>query len=163
MPRKWKKNDSLKARLDLLPPSALELVGHLLRHGAGKYSVDGWKDCKDPTRYVAAQLRHTLKHMRGEFLDQDSGLPHLASAAVNSLFALDLYLNGVQDRFTVGNYFGIVERGRKRSKSGVIKKRFRTFPRAWKYMEDNELDMDKYVVKSLPYSNKVGQKTRLSA
>lgn len=156
--RRFVKHDGFKSSLDLLPPFALELVGYCLRYGALKYAPGNWAKCKNPSRYIAAMLRHTLKHMQGEFTDLESGLPHLACAITSGLFALDLYARGVHDK-TMGNYFAVVKRTSKRS--GQILKRFNGFEPAWGYLTDHELDPDKHLVKSVPPSEKVGMRTRL--
>jgi hypothetical protein len=151
--KQFTKNDAGKPRLDLLPSGALEFVGLVLGHGAVIYAPGNWKRCKDPSRYVAASLRHALKHMDGRFVDPDSGLPHLAHMVCSGLFALDLYLKGAQDHLTVGNYFALIQKKRKR---GVVVKRFRSFERAWAYLEEHKLDHDKYLVQSVPVNAKIG-------
>lgn len=154
---KFTKYDEIKSRLDLLPPRAIEIIGFVLRSGALKYAPDNWRECKDPSRFVRPLLGHTLSHMRGEFTDPESGLPSLAHAICSGLFALDLYLNGAQDRFTMGNYFTII---RKSGKRGVVTKRFRSYTAAWDYLEKNKLDPDKFTIKTLPSNIKVGSRTK---
>ncbi len=90
--RKFTKYDQGKSRLDLLPPLAIELVGHVLAHGAIKYAPGNWRLCKDPNRYIAAMLRHTFAELRGEDLDPESEIFHLAHAACCALFALEIKL-----------------------------------------------------------------------
>ena len=92
MKKKFRKNDQGKSRLDLLPPLAIELVGHVLAHGARKYSPGNWRLCKDPDRYIAAMLRHAMAELRGEDLDSESEMYHLAHAACCALFALEIKL-----------------------------------------------------------------------
>jgi hypothetical protein len=41
-------------------------------------------------RYLDAALRHMFAHAKGETHAEDSGLPHLAHAACNILFLLEL-------------------------------------------------------------------------
>jgi hypothetical protein len=90
--RKFTKHDSDKSRLDLLPAEAIELVGFVLAHGARKYAPGNWKLCKDPNRYTGAMLRHAMRELAGEDLDPESGVYHLAHAACNALFALEIKL-----------------------------------------------------------------------
>lgn len=156
---KFTKHDSGKSRLDLLPSRAIFYVGHQLGHGARKYAPGNWKKCKDPERYVAAMLRHGVKHSGGEFIDPDNGLPHLAAVATNALFALELILNQCQDRAPMGNFFALIER--KSKKRGVVRKRFKEYTPAFNYMEANDLDQDKYVIKTVPASIKVGATTKV--
>lgn len=85
------KLDGGKARLDLLPPRAVEVVGQVLAHGAAKYAPDNWRHVDGwRWRYTAAALRHLVAFMRGERLDPESGLPHLGHAACCVLFLLEL-------------------------------------------------------------------------
>jgi hypothetical protein len=53
------------------------------------------------TRLVGAVLRHTFAWMRGESIDPESGLSHLAHAACGLLFLLAYELNnvGTDDRY----------------------------------------------------------------
>jgi hypothetical protein len=90
--KRFKKSDLGKSRLDLVPPRALELVGLVLAYGAKKYEPGNWARIPraERWRYVAAPLRHVTAYMRGERLDPESGLPHLAHAACSLLFLLDL-------------------------------------------------------------------------
>ena len=85
------KHDQGKARLDLLPPRSIEAVGHVLTHGATKYAPDNWRHVEGwRWRYAAAALRHVFAWLRGERLDEESGLPHLAHATCCLLFLLEL-------------------------------------------------------------------------
>lgn len=155
---KFIKHDEFKSRLDLLPPDAIEFIGYVLRHGALTYAPGNWRKCKDPGRYVAATLRHIMKHMKGDFLDKDSHLPHLAHAVCSALFALDLILRGEQNTYDMGNYFAIVKR---RSKTrGVVVKRFTSYSKAWEHMESHELDQAKHVIKTVTVQEKIGSSVR---
>lgn len=86
-----RKFDSEKTRLDLLPFRALEKVGEVLTYGAKKYEPDNWRHVEGwRWRYLGAVLRHIFAWQRGERLDPESGLPHLAHAACCVLFLLEL-------------------------------------------------------------------------
>lgn len=85
------KLDDGKSRVDLLPPNALLKVGQVLAYGAQKYAPENWRRVEGwRWRYTAAALRHLFAWMRGEQMDQESNLPHLAHAACCVLFLLDL-------------------------------------------------------------------------
>ncbi len=155
----FKKYDSRKPRVDLIPPRALAFCGHILGAGAIKYSEDGWKECKNPSRYVAAALRHTLMHLDHEFTDPETGIPHLAAVAVDALIALDLYLRGVQDRTVVGNYFAIVKRIS--PTRGKIQRRFKSFTKAWEHVENEGLDFRRFTIKTVSMGEKIGKTTNL--
>lgn len=85
------KGDAHKPRFELLPPHALETVASVLAHGAAKYSDDNWRRVEGGYgRYIAAALRHVYARMKGERLDPESGMPHLAHAVCSVLFAMEL-------------------------------------------------------------------------
>lgn len=90
------KADQGKNRLSLVIGSmarAIEEIGKVGTFGANKYTDDGWLHVSDGIRrYTDAMLRHNLAHLRGEELDQESGLPHLAHAAWCAIAVLDLNL-----------------------------------------------------------------------
>ncbi len=52
-------------------------------------------------RLIGSSLRHLTAFARGEDLDPDSGLQHMAHLATNALFLLDYQLNGfgIDNRF----------------------------------------------------------------
>jgi hypothetical protein len=65
---------------------ALEAV----QYGAKKYTPGDWR-----TRYTRAQLmakvmRHLTADLRGEHVDAESGIPHVACACADLLFLLEL-------------------------------------------------------------------------
>lgn len=74
-------------------PNALLAVAKVATFGANKYTRGGWKSVKDGiVRYDAAHMRHKLKRLSGEKLDQDSKLAHRFHEAWNALAALELEL-----------------------------------------------------------------------
>lgn len=86
-----KKFDTGKLPFDLLPVVATEQVVGVLGYGASKYGAENWRNLEDPMRrYYAAAQRHLFAWKRGEILDPESGLPHLAHAACSLMFLLDL-------------------------------------------------------------------------
>jgi hypothetical protein len=95
------KHDESKSRLDLVPPLALEAVGHVLGYGATKYDAHNWMKGMAWGRMLGAGLRHTFAFIRGQNRDPESGLPHLAHAACCLLMALEYYIRGIgkDDRF----------------------------------------------------------------
>jgi hypothetical protein len=84
------KSDSNKLRYDLVPPSLIEDVARVLTFGAEKYEPNNWKRVDDPSRYVAALYRHLEAWRAGEITDQESRLSHLAHAATNIAFLIEL-------------------------------------------------------------------------
>ena len=85
------KFDSDKPRYDLLPLKSLEDYVKVLTHGAKKYEDWNWKIVvkEKPRKYYAAALRHIFAWARGEELDEESGLPHLAHAMCCLAFLLE--------------------------------------------------------------------------
>ena len=90
------KDDSNKPRLDLVLgdfPHALWGVGLVGTYGANKYTDRGWHEVDNGIeRYSNALLRHYLNYKKGEELDRESKLPHLAHLAWNALAILQLYM-----------------------------------------------------------------------
>lgn len=87
-PNQATKYDSSKPRYDLLPPEALEEIVKVLGFGASKYEPRGWEKGLPYSRYFGAVMRHLWAWWRGEDLDPESGLSHLAHAGACVLFLL---------------------------------------------------------------------------
>ena len=82
-----RKDDEGKLRWDLVPWRELEDVVGVLTYGEDKYGAHNWKTVASAQdRYFAAALRHLSDWRRGEKLDPESDLPHLAHAACSLLF-----------------------------------------------------------------------------
>lgn len=96
-----KKFDSEKPRVDLLPTRALLETSKVLAFGAEKYGENNWREGFKWSRLIGALLRHTFAFMRGEDVDEETGLSHMAHAACCVLFLLEHVLlgYGVDDRF----------------------------------------------------------------
>jgi hypothetical protein len=88
----FKKNDKADGKADwsLFPFDGAELIVRVLMHGAEKYDRDNWRQgADDPEaqrRIFSATIRHLAALQRGETVDPDSGMPHIAHAATNLLF-----------------------------------------------------------------------------
>ena len=83
------KADEGKLRWDLMPFAPLEHIVKILMHGASKYGENTWQQVESAeTRYFAAVMRHLVAWRKGEVLDSESRLPHLAHAACSLLFLL---------------------------------------------------------------------------
>lgn len=76
---------------------ALEAVAHVVTHGAAKYDVrtelwaNNWRFGMRWSRLIAAAFRHLYAHLRGETVDSETGLPHVAHAITNLLFLREFY------------------------------------------------------------------------
>lgn len=92
---KWDKG---KIRYELVPVSAIEALGKVLTFGATRYGDGTWGLLpKANDRYYAATLRHLFAHRNGEYLDNDSGMPHLFHALANIAFLIELKLSEQKD------------------------------------------------------------------
>jgi hypothetical protein len=69
-----------KLRYGLVPWQVYEMIAKVYDYGATKYGVDDWKECvvKNPEIYESAIMRHLQSYRSGEWIDPESGLPHLA-------------------------------------------------------------------------------------
>jgi hypothetical protein len=85
------KFDNGKPRWDLVPWDVLEDVVMVLNYGAGKYEDRNWEKGMKWSRMFAAAIRHIIRHFFfREYLDPESGKPHL-SHAICCLMFLDAY------------------------------------------------------------------------
>lgn len=87
------KNDDGKPRMTLVPPRALLAVAECMTHGAEKYPGNDFTQVENAyQRYDDAARRHMNAADRGELVDPDSELLHLAHAASNLLMQLEVLL-----------------------------------------------------------------------
>lgn len=82
------KQDTLKARWDLLPIHAMQALVAVYTFGAKKYEAHSWERGIKYSRVYAALLRHVTTWWQGETYDKESGIHHLAHAAWNCLALL---------------------------------------------------------------------------
>ena len=75
-------------------PRAIAAVAEISQFGAQKYGTyDGWETVENAfTRYRDAMHRHEIARLRGERVDPESGLMHLAHFAWGALATLELAL-----------------------------------------------------------------------
>ena len=84
------KFDGEKARYDLIPENALDEVVEVLTYGANKYAPDNWKHVPEwKRRYFAAAQRHIWAWKRGESIDSETGISHLAHAICCLMFMME--------------------------------------------------------------------------
>lgn len=82
------KYDVNKPDWALLPLGPVEDIVKVLTYGAKKYTPDNWKHV-EPRRYQSALFRHLVAWFwNREWLDKESGLPHLAHAGCCLIFLL---------------------------------------------------------------------------
>lgn len=81
------KFDFGKSRWDIFPWEEAEEIVKVLEFGARKYEVDNWKRVPGSKwRYLGAAFRHLIARACGEYIDKESGMPHLAHAGCCLLF-----------------------------------------------------------------------------
>lgn len=84
-----KKYDQGKTRFDLIDYNQIEKLAKVLTSGANKYGDNNWQDLPDfDNRYFAALMRHLLAWRRGELIDPESNMPHLAHVMCNTMFLM---------------------------------------------------------------------------
>jgi hypothetical protein len=86
-----RKFDAGKLDYTLVPFEALDEIVKVLMFGAQKYDRDNWRHVDDAAqRYAAAAFRHLTAHLKGENVDSETGVSHLAHAGCCILFMLGL-------------------------------------------------------------------------
>ena len=88
---------SKEARFDLIPAGPLFTLARVFGRGAKKYAERNWERGYPWSWSFAALMRHAWAFWRGEELDQESGLPHLAHAAWHC-FVLQEFTNCYPDK-----------------------------------------------------------------
>ena len=76
-----RKYDDGKERFDLIPAVPLLKLAQIYTYGVGKYGDRNWEKGMKWGRVFAAIMRHLWKWWKGEKVDEESGLSHLAHAA----------------------------------------------------------------------------------
>ena len=85
-----RKDDTGKSPFDLLDPLALDGLAAVLAFGAKKYTAHNWRGGISWSRLLAALLRHTFAILRGEYVDPESGLPHIDHVGCCWMFASNM-------------------------------------------------------------------------
>lgn len=99
------KHDSGKTDWSLMPWEAVEEINKVLEFGARKYAAHNWTqgDGFRYTRVLNSLFRHLFAWSKGEDLDPESGLSHLAHAGCNIIFLL--YYNRYKSRYNNDDRF----------------------------------------------------------
>jgi hypothetical protein len=82
------KYDDGKIRYDLLPPEAIHEIARVLTFGANKYAPRNWEKGISYGRVFGALMRHMWSWWRGEKLDPETHISHLAHAGCCLFFLL---------------------------------------------------------------------------
>lgn len=81
-----RKDDQGKSRYDLIPECFEEDLARVLTFGAKKYADFNYLAIENaPPRYYAACRRHLNAMRKGEWRDEETGLPHVIHAACSLL------------------------------------------------------------------------------
>lgn len=80
-----------------VPKRQLPYLAKVLTFGAAKYSPRGWEAGIPFSRVFAAAARHASAHLAGEYLDEETGLPHESHLWCNVLFLLVFTARGRTD------------------------------------------------------------------
>lgn len=68
-------------RYSLIPVEALDIMAKLYGFGAQKYAAHNWRKGYEWSKSFDSLFRHATAALRGEDIDPETGLPHLAGAA----------------------------------------------------------------------------------
>jgi hypothetical protein len=102
-----RKFDGDKLRWDLLPIECVEDVVRILTFGAKKYAPNNWQNLSEAEdRYYAALLRHLAEWRKGNLIDEESGMSHMAHIMCKVVFLEWLEKNNklkVQSGKTINN------------------------------------------------------------
>ncbi len=94
--RKAKHFDDNKLALqNILAMAGIDEVAKVGMYGASKYGQWNYRGGSEWMRYLGSVVRHVTRYVRGESLDAESGLNHLAHAAYNCLILLGWAIEGV--------------------------------------------------------------------
>lgn len=82
------KHDQDKPPMELLPMESLEEIARVLAFGAKKYDKWNWSKGISYGRLCGAALRHLSAFLRGQDVDDESGLSHLSHLGCCVLFLI---------------------------------------------------------------------------
>lgn len=89
------KKDEGKLRMDLIPPEAIIALAKVLTFGAKKYDDRNWEKGISKDRLFAACQRHLWATWKFNWVDEESGLPHIYHALTNLAMWIALEERGV--------------------------------------------------------------------
>lgn len=84
-----KKFDQEKPDMSLLSPFALEEIAKVMTYGKQKYGANNWRDGLAFSRLIAAVLRHINSYQKGEMVDPETNLSHIAHASCGLMMLLE--------------------------------------------------------------------------
>lgn len=81
--------NSGKAELHQVPTSNILAIAKVLQYGAQKYEKGNFRKGMAWTTVYDCAMRHMMKWLDGEQVDEESGLPHLYHAMANVGFLIE--------------------------------------------------------------------------
>jgi len=90
-----KKFDEGKTRISLLSSDAILEIAKVATMGASKYDDHNWRKGMKWSRLMDAAERHLLSYNKGDRIDKESKLSHLAHVAWNIMALLEYEINKV--------------------------------------------------------------------
>jgi hypothetical protein len=94
-PKTGGEKGSKLARFDLLPPGPLHAVAELYGVGAQKYAERNWEKGYDWGLSFAALNRHLWAMWNGEWIDEETGSPHLAAVVFHAFALMEFHDKGL--------------------------------------------------------------------
>jgi hypothetical protein len=85
------KYDNGKSPISLIPPECIEEIAHVFGYGAKKYGENNWRlDLNNTSfsRTYSSIQRHLNAFWKGENVDPESGMTHLAHAATQIMILM---------------------------------------------------------------------------
>lgn len=83
-----------KLPLHLVPPTAINYMAMSMAEGARKYGPYNYRETNvEVMTYIGATMRHLMAYLDGEYLDPESGNPHLAHAMASLAILADGHEN----------------------------------------------------------------------
>jgi hypothetical protein len=92
-----RRNNAGKLRYDLISPWALEALAEVYTKGADKYAERNWEKGLPLMDCFASLMRHAWAWARGEDLDPETGLHHMAHAMWNAAAIVHFWRRGRSD------------------------------------------------------------------
>jgi hypothetical protein len=84
-------DDKPKLSMVLEMPNAVEGVARVLEYGARKYARNNYKKGLPFTEVADSLLRHLVKFLNGEDVDEESRQFHVDCVSVNALFLAEFF------------------------------------------------------------------------
>lgn len=104
------KEVAFKLPMSNIRPIAYHAISACILYGAVKYDNNCTYENGVPETYHSAMLRHQAKHDDGEYIDKESGLPHLYSVLFNAYAQLLTY-EKTEQKFDIDKYVEDLKNG----------------------------------------------------